>query len=249
MSSYYETEAIILGSLPLAEADKIVTFLTPYYGILRGVARGSRNPKSRFSGALELLSNVEITFSHKERELVRIDRIELKKSYFHLVSDPSLLPSFAFMAETLTSLVPQGVREEKIYRMVKACILASETNPDRINLVTLYFSIWILKLSGYLPSWDFCKNCKKNLIDGSLFVIQEFNAVCISCYKNSKISNFTINASVGTKAFDKKHLQVLHLALNLTPQAFVEAMKTNSSNRPEELSEVIKRLLQSVKQV
>ncbi len=239
---------MILSSFPLAEADKIVTFLTPYYGVLKGVAKGSRNPRSRFSGALELLSNVEITFSHKERELVRINKIELKKSYFHLVSNPLLLPSFAFIAETLVSLVPQGVREEKIYRMVKACIQTSEIHPDKINLVKLYFNIWMLKLSGYLPSWDFCKSCKRNLADGSLFVIEEFGAVCASCYENNKTGDSAINAPVSTKAFDGRHLQVLHLALNLTPQAFVEATEMDSSTRPRELSEVTERLLRSITQ-
>ncbi len=81
--SLIETEGLILKSYPLAEADKIVLLLTERQGLVRGVAKGAKRLKSRFGGALEPFSIVDITYFQKEeRELVSIRQIELKKSFF-----------------------------------------------------------------------------------------------------------------------------------------------------------------------
>jgi DNA repair protein RecO (recombination protein O) len=56
-----ETESLILKSYSLAEADKIVVFLTQDQGLVRGVAKGAKRLKSRFGGALEPFSIVDLS--------------------------------------------------------------------------------------------------------------------------------------------------------------------------------------------
>ena len=46
----------------LQDRDRIVTFLTPEYGLKRGVARGARRKYSRYAGQLQLLAKVELTW-------------------------------------------------------------------------------------------------------------------------------------------------------------------------------------------
>ena len=48
-----ETEALVLRTYNLAEADKIVVCLTRENGVIRGVAKGCRKLKNRFGAALE----------------------------------------------------------------------------------------------------------------------------------------------------------------------------------------------------
>ena len=68
-----ETEAIILKTFPLGEADRLVSFLGRTSGRLRGVAGGARRVKNRYGSTLEVLSHVQIWYVEKEtRELVRI---------------------------------------------------------------------------------------------------------------------------------------------------------------------------------
>src|SRR5215472_9447548 len=54
-----ETEAIILKTFPLGEADRVVSFLGRSSGRLRGVAAGARRLKNRFGSTLETLSHVQ----------------------------------------------------------------------------------------------------------------------------------------------------------------------------------------------
>ena len=57
-----ETESIILKSYNLAEADKIVVFLSEDHGMIRGVAKGAKRLKSKFGSGLEPFSIVRITY-------------------------------------------------------------------------------------------------------------------------------------------------------------------------------------------
>src|SRR5580704_17967494 len=51
----HESDAIVLQSYALGEADRIVSFLSRNMGRVRGVAAGARRTKSRFGSTLERL--------------------------------------------------------------------------------------------------------------------------------------------------------------------------------------------------
>ena len=82
------SEALVLRTYPLKEADLVVSFLTRDQGKLRGVAKRARRPKSSFGAGLERLSHVRMAYFQREtRELVNLDSCELIRSQFDLVSD------------------------------------------------------------------------------------------------------------------------------------------------------------------
>src|SRR3979411_1414588 len=77
-----ETEAIILKTFPLGEADRLVSFLGRASGRMRGVAAGARRIKNRYGSTLQLLSHVQVWYVEKEtRDLVRIQQCEPLESF------------------------------------------------------------------------------------------------------------------------------------------------------------------------
>ncbi|MCS7001958.1 MAG: DNA repair protein RecO, partial [Dehalococcoidia bacterium] len=56
----YRTEAVVLRRHNLGEADKILTLLTPTYGLVRAVAKGVRRPKAKLAGHLDLLCRSDL---------------------------------------------------------------------------------------------------------------------------------------------------------------------------------------------
>ena len=73
-----ESEAIVLRTYPLREADLLVTLFTRAEGKVRGVARSAKKSKRRFGGALEPLTYVRAFYDVRERqELVRLDACEV----------------------------------------------------------------------------------------------------------------------------------------------------------------------------
>src|SRR5258707_12199705 len=76
-----ESEAIILRTYPLREADLLVTLFTRMEGKVRGVARSAKKSKRRFGGALEPLTYVNALYEDRERqELTRLDSCEVIES-------------------------------------------------------------------------------------------------------------------------------------------------------------------------
>src|SRR5574338_1009921 len=59
----YKTEAIVLRSMDLGEADRVLTVLTPHLGKLRIIAKGIRRPRSRIGGALQPFSDVHLVLA------------------------------------------------------------------------------------------------------------------------------------------------------------------------------------------
>src|SRR6202789_291507 len=103
----HESEAIILQSYPLGEADRLVSFLSRSMGRVRGVASGARKTKNRFGSTLERLSHVNMRFYEKaNKELVRINECELVESFLSAFSDYDSGVALAILREEPETVLP-----------------------------------------------------------------------------------------------------------------------------------------------
>src|SRR5437763_8563354 len=119
----HETEAFVLRTYKLAEADKIVVLLTRRAGLLRGVAHGARKLKSRFGASLELFTLVSLAYYEKEaRELVSIRQAEILRSYFHLAQEADTIAVLDYLSELIIEFTPPYDPNEKLFRMISACL-------------------------------------------------------------------------------------------------------------------------------
>ncbi len=154
-----ETEAIVLRTYPLKEADKIVSFFSRTYGKVRGVAAGARRLKNRFGTALEPLSHVRLWYFEREtRDLVSIDSSELIRSYFEAQSDYAVSVAFSYLAEATDQLLPDHEPNDAFFRLL---LLALE-NMRRTRApwpALTYFDVWAVRLAGLLPPLDRCIRC------------------------------------------------------------------------------------------
>src|ERR1700723_2552586 len=76
-----KSEAVVLRTWPLHEADLIVSFFTRDYGRVKGVAKSALKSRKRFGGALEPMTVARAWFVEKPRqELVRLDQLGIIRS-------------------------------------------------------------------------------------------------------------------------------------------------------------------------
>ncbi|MBE3073192.1 MAG: DNA repair protein RecO [Acidobacteria bacterium] len=154
----YTTEAVILRTYKLGEADRIVVFLTKDRGKKRGVAHGARRPRSRFGGALEPLTKVAVAYFEKERrELVSLNYAEAERSPL-AATDPRALGYVAYFAELLDEWAPDGDPNEKLYRLGASTVEACAAGVP-IDGLARYFEFWVLRLQGVFPSPVACQRC------------------------------------------------------------------------------------------
>ena len=154
----YKTEALILRTYKLGEADRIVVFLTRDRGKKRGVASGARRPKSRFAGALEPLTRVGVSYYEREhRDLVRLSYAESQCSPL-LASRPDALNHVGYFAELIDEWAQEGDPNERLFRLgtstLEALAAGVPTEP-----VARYFEYWLLRLQGVYPPHVACHRC------------------------------------------------------------------------------------------
>ena len=181
-----DTEALVLRSYKLAEADKIVIFLTRDCGVVRGVARGARRLQSKFGAGLEPFTRIQLSFFEKEgRELVSVRHLHVLNSRFGLARHVECVSTLDYLSQVIVDFSPPHQSDDKLYRMVNSCVEAIAKEPESHERVRVYFEAWMLKLAGLLPDLQRCGACRSRLeaktggvragADGVLF--------CPSCSK------------------------------------------------------------------
>jgi len=158
----YTTEAIILRTYKLGEADRIVVFLTRDRGKQRGVAQGARRLRSRFGGALEPLTRVEVTYFEKEnRELVSLNYAEPLNSPLWSVRADAL-GHLGYFAELIDECALEGDADDRLYRLGSSVVDALAAGVP-IEPLARYFEYWLLRLQGVYPTRMACLACGREL--------------------------------------------------------------------------------------
>jgi DNA repair protein RecO (recombination protein O) len=155
-----QSEAIILRSYPMREADLLVTFFTRTEGKVRGVARSAKKSKKRFGGALEPLTYVRVYWEERERpeiDLTRIDSCEVLDSPLTQTVDYHRAVALGYVAEMLDQLLPDREAHDDVFRLAIAVL--KHIRAGSIWMALTYFDLWIVRLLGLLPELHVCLEC------------------------------------------------------------------------------------------
>lgn len=179
-----ETEAIVLRTHRLGEADKIVVMLTRDAGVVRGTARGARKMKSRYGASLEPFTHIRVSYFEKEsRELVSLGQTEIVRSHFELLADDRAYTLLEYLGELVLEFSPPHDRNERLFRMVAATLEDFAGTPGAAAGLARYFEIWTLKLAGFWPELKACARCGRELAPraGEPAYAQGATIVCAAC--------------------------------------------------------------------
>jgi len=229
----FETEALILRSYNLAEADKIVVCLSRSAGLIRGVAKGCRKLQNRFGAALEPFTVINLTYYEKEhRELVSFRQAEILKSRFNLSSNASVLAGFSYMGDLLVDFSPPHQANDNLYRMALACFEAVSETPEDVDSVLRYFEVWLLKLEGFLPDLRACGNCHRAFTgEEAVYLDPDLSLRCVQC-------------SNGRGGAVSKRLHThLRTTEKLSPAKFAEEARGVSKVTKQEMAELSFQLI------
>jgi DNA repair protein RecO (recombination protein O) len=186
-----ESEAIVLRTYPLREADLLVTLFTRMEGKVRGVARSAKKSKRRFGGALEPLTYVRAYYEDREQqELARLDSCEVLESPLATeVSYPRAV-ALGHVAELLDELLPEREANDTVFRLALS-VLAGLRGSD-VSMPITYFELWMTRLMGYLPELSECIVCGRTLNGNRAF----FHALAdgLMCAEDKRLASSEISA-------------------------------------------------------
>jgi DNA repair protein RecO (recombination protein O) len=176
----YEAEALILRTYKLGEADRIVVFLTRDRGKKRGVAKGARRPKSRYTGALEPMTRAGVAYYEREqRDLVRLNFVEPTRSPLSAASGEAL-GHVGYFAELIDEWAPEAHVDERLYRLGSSVVDAIAGGVP-VESLARYFEYWLLKLQGVYPSVRRCPSCGSGLAAGASMPPRDTALLCTDC--------------------------------------------------------------------
>lgn len=180
----YTSEALILRTYKLGEADRIVVFLTRDRGKKRGVAKGARRARSRYSGALEPMTRAGVAYYERElRDLVRINYVEPVMSPLSAIgalgASAAGFGHVGYFAELIDEWAPEAHADERLYRLGSAMVDALAAGAP-IERLARYFEYWILRLQGVYPAFSACPACGKAM-DAAVMPPREAMFVCRGC--------------------------------------------------------------------
>lgn len=228
-----ETEALVLRSYNLAEADKIVVCLSRRAGLIRGVANGCRRLKNRFGAALEPFTVINLSYYQKEnQELVSFRNAEIVRSSFDVLAEPVTLSGLAYIGDLILEFSPPYQENETLYRMVRACIESVFEAPEDLQSVLRYFEVWLLRLEGFLPDIKRCADCHR------VFTPQEI----VFAGPNQALRCRLCSAGEGHVMSKNVHAQLL-AALKLAPGAFAIGAREVSEKTKRDLAQLTQQMI------
>jgi DNA repair protein RecO (recombination protein O) len=229
-----ETEAIVLRTYKLAEADKITVFLSEHAGVMRGVARGARRLKSKFGAALEPYTLISLSYFEKEgQELVSIRQADILRSYFGLSKHTDVVTALEYMGGLILEFTPPHEPNEKVFRMFKASLEAIASMPEELRQIIRYCEVWLLKLSGFLPDLRSCVKCKQ-----SFSVENEKTYLGIDGALRCDLCAYKTDMPIGREA--NMHLRATQ---RLSPGEWARTNSLASETTRRELSQLTQRLI------
>jgi DNA repair protein RecO (recombination protein O) len=161
------SEAVVLRTWPVHEADLIVSFFTRDYGRMRGVAKAALKSRKRFGGALEPMTLARAWFAERPRqELVRLDQLEILRSPLLAPVDQTRMAVLSFYAEVIDEALPERDPQATVFRLLASVLeqtTAAQSEIVQPWMALTYFSLWMTRLMGLLPDIGRCIVCGESL--------------------------------------------------------------------------------------
>lgn len=173
--------AIVVGSFPLAESDRVVTFFSRRYGKLRGVARAARRVRSRFTGAFEMGTQGELVFFDTGRsDLVRVDHFDVTRPFARVRDDLDRLAQAAWMLECVTRLTAERDPNPAVYGLLARGLAAIEAGrpPGRVAVV---FGLRLVDALGHRLRAEGCVDCGRRSAGAWAMDVEAGGLRCPAC--------------------------------------------------------------------
>ncbi|HEV3131728.1 MAG TPA: DNA repair protein RecO [Acidimicrobiales bacterium] len=183
----FRDRGMVLRTIRLGEADRIVTLMTEQHGKVRAVAKGVRRTKSKFGSRLEPLSHVALLGWQGRGDLDMINQVEVIDTFRTVREDLDRMAAAMSMLEVVDQIGQERHGNPRLYEMLVGAMaaLAERDSP----MVAPAFFLKVLALEGSAPVLDVCVSCGQE--DSGLLVafdLTEGGVLCRTCRRGRPLS-------------------------------------------------------------
>ncbi len=165
------TDAIVLRSMKYRETSKIVTLYTRSFGKISVLAKGARQTKSKFGGALEPMSHIEVVLYKKaHRELHLLSNASIIHLNRELHRDFNRLTIGYAVIELLNTVMHDEEENEHVFTLSEHVLEELDSGTKNFLNLLFYYEIKLATLLGFGLIFDRCCKCGLPIEEGKIEV-------------------------------------------------------------------------------
>ncbi len=183
----FRDRGMVLRTIRLGEADRIVTLMTERHGKVRAVAKGVRRTRSKFGSRLEPLSHVALLGWQGRSELDIVNQVEVIEANRVVREDLDRVTVALSMLEVVDQIGQERHANPRLYEMLVGAVaaLGSRNSP----MVAPAFFLKVLALEGTAPHLDSCVSCGEESPERLVaFDPMEGGVLCRQCRRGRPLS-------------------------------------------------------------
>ena len=249
MQNNFVTDAINLKSYNLSESDKIIVMYSKEKGLIRGVAKGVKKPKSKLGARMDMLVANTIML-HKGRNLDTICQAEVLNTFRKTRTDLDKIFYSSYVTEVVSNF---GLEEDPsaavVYDILYSALnaISEACSKVEILLAVIKFQLKMMQESGFSIEFDKCLHCHKKVEDETMFFVGNLGGiVCKECaeripyhkkqlphklrdfFKQMLVNDFDYNGEFEQKANEKVCVVTFELLKDYISQKSIKRFKSTS---------------------
>ena len=187
----FVTDAINLKSYNLSESDKIIVMYSRDKGLIRGVAKGVKKPKSKLGARMDaLVANKLMLF--KGKNLDRICQADIINTFNKTRYDMDKIFYSMYASEIVNNFgVEDDPCSQEIYDLLyKTLNKISEAEcKEKILIAVIKFQLKMMQISGFGIELNSCLCCREEIGEENMYFSSRMGGVvCEECNKDLHIN-------------------------------------------------------------
>lgn len=184
MQNNFVTDAINLKSYNLSESDRIIVMYSKDKGLIRGVAKGVKKPKSKLGARMDLLV-ANTLMLHKGRNLDTICQAEVLNTFHKTRQDIDKIFYSMYVTEVVHNFgLEEDPSSEIIYNLLYKTLNAISASTSKVDilLAVIKFQLKMMIESGFSIEFDRCLHCHSQVEEDTMYFVPNLGGiVCKQC--------------------------------------------------------------------
>ncbi len=186
----FVTDAINLKSYNLSEADKIIVMYSKDKGLIRGVAKGVKKPKSKLGARMDLLVANKLML-YKGKNLDRICQAEALNTFQKTRQNMDKIFYSMYITEVVNNFgVEDDPCSKEVYDLLYKALdkISNAENNVEILIAVIKFQLKMMQISGLGVELDCCLCCGEPVKDKNMYFSSNMGGiVCGDCNETFKL--------------------------------------------------------------
>lgn len=186
----FVTDAINLKAYNLSEADKIIVMYSRDKGLIRGVAKGVKKPKSKLGARMDLLVANKLML-YKGKSLDRICQAEALNTFNKTRQNMDKIFYSMYISEVVSNF---GVEDDpcsnEVYELLYKALdkISNASDTIEILIAVIKFQLKMMQISGLGVELDCCLCCGEPIRGENMFFSPQMGGIiCNECNTNYKL--------------------------------------------------------------